>query len=215
MERGREIKSEALQERVASHEDVLTAYSYEKEIVPIEVDRTLGLPGGTPDTVLQPSNHALDEFTKILIGEAESYGVDEAVTKGFWNDALRYRTYMEDDCDHCELQREILAAIEELGHTVLDEDDTVLIWRKTEGPGALVPELKVLTAEQQGLAAAYADLAHQQESYTAFVDHRGHPVLQAQLEGLKERFQQATGEDVAPYAALCVIPAGALATKEL
>ena len=134
MERGHEVKAEAAtQERLASSEGaaVLTAYSYEKDVTAIQVDEALGFPLETPNTILQPSNHRLDEFTKILIGEAEFYGVDPVVTGGWWHETIRYRAYMEEDLDHCEVQKEILAAIEALGHQVLDEDDTVLIWAKT------------------------------------------------------------------------------------
>lgn len=137
MEREREVKvGPATQERLASSEGaaVLTAYSYEKEISPIQVDEDLGFPRDLPNTILQPSNHRLYEFTKILIGEAEFYGVDPAVTKGWWHETLRYRAYMEEDCDHIEVQKEILEAIEALGHQVLDKDDTVLIWKKATEP---------------------------------------------------------------------------------
>ncbi len=89
-----------------------------------------------PLTILQPSLHSMEEFTEILISEAESFGVSQEELVD-WNSMKE-----SPDADPQEIQNEILDAIRALGYPVIDEEDSVLIYPK----GTILKEASVKTA---------------------------------------------------------------------
>lgn len=156
-------------------EDVQPALASEASAV-VDVTASFTRKGGgdprcddQPTTVLQPSLHRLDEFTKILIAEAEFYGVDAKKIAGWREEASQVDKSAdlghEDELDQANLQSEILEEISDLGHRVEDEDDTILIYRQRPA----IPW-------ENAWDAVRMDLRHRVENVASLLQGAGIPV---------------------------------------